>query len=241
MNRRNVLAAVIAIVVAMIFARLGFWQLHRLHERRARNAALEARLATPALSLAQLPADSAEARWRRVIVHGSYDFDHQLILTARTHRESPGVEIITPLHPDGGGPAVLVNRGWVYSSDAASADLARWDEPPHAAVFGYVENFARGGRGVARLPSRPNSWTRLDASELPRAFPFPIEPFYIVALDTAARYREEHAIPSSTPVRLELPEMDDGPHESYAIQWFLFASIALGGVAALIAKDIRQR
>ena len=240
MKRRNVLAAVLAIATALLFARLGVWQLARLHERRARNAALAARLHTPARPLSELPRDSAGAHWRRARVTGSYDFDHQIVLSGRTHDGSPGVQILTPLHPEGGGAAVLVNRGWVYSPDAASVDLAKWDEPPHASVVGYVEDFVQGGPGVARLPSHPNAWRRLDASELGAAFPFPIAPYYVVALDSMAAYRTEHGLPTSTPVRLELPVMDDGPHLSYAIQWFTFAVVALVGVGTLIAQDVRR-
>jgi surfeit locus 1 family protein len=240
MKRRNVLAAVFAIVTALVFSRLGVWQLERLSERRARNSALAARLDTPARPLAELPADSAGAHWRRARVRGSYDFDHQIVLSGRTHDGSPGVQILTPLHPDGGGKAVLVNRGWVYSPDAASVDLGKWDEPPHATVSGYVEDFVHGGRGVSRLPSHPNTWTRLEASALSAAFPFPIAPYYIVALDTLVEYRRAHGIPNVTPVRLDLPTMDDGPHLNYAIQWFTFAVVALVGVGTLIAQDIKR-
>ena len=230
MKRRNVLAAVLAIVTALVFSRLGVWQLHRLHERRARNAALAARLKTPAVPLAQLPADSAGAHWRRVIARGTYDFDHEIVLSGRSHGGSPGVQIVTPLHPDGGGPAVLVNRGWVYSPDAASVDLGTWDEPPHSTVSGSVEDFA----------SHPNAWTRLDAKELSAAFPFPIAPYYLVELDSLAERRRMQRIATTTPVRLELPEMDDGPHLSYAVQWFTFAIVALVGVGTLIAQDIKR-
>ena len=240
MKRRNVLAAFFAIVTALVFSRLGVWQLERLSERRARNSALAARLDTPALPLAQLPPDSAGAHWRRAMVRGRYDFDHQIVLSGRTHDGSPGVNIFTPLHPDGGGPAVLVNRGWVYSPDAASVDLGKWDEPPHATVSGYVEDFVHGGRGASRLPSHPNTWTRLEASELGAAFPFPIAPYYLVALDTLVEYRRANGIPSVTPVRLDLPTMDDGPHLNYAIQWFTFAVVALVGVGTLIAQDIKR-
>ena len=72
------------------------------------------------------------------------------------------------------------------------------------------------------------------------AFPFPIAPYYVVALDTMAAYRTEHELPSTTPVRLELPAMDDGPHLNYAIQWFTFAVVALVGVGTLIAQDVRR-
>src|SRR3982750_325133 len=101
MKRRNVIAAVLAIVTALIFSRLGVWQLERLSERRTRNEALAARLVTPAVPLAQLPSDSAGAHWRRAIVQGRYDFDHEIVLSGRTHDGSPGVQILTPLHPDG--------------------------------------------------------------------------------------------------------------------------------------------
>ena len=240
MKRRNVLAAILAIVTALAFSRLGVWQLHRLHERRARNTALAARLKTPAVPLTQLPADSASAHWRRAIVHGTYDFDHEIVLSGRSNDGSPGVQILTPLHPDSGGRAVLVNRGWVYSPDAASVDLGKWDEPPHATVSGYVEDFVEGGRGIVRLPSHPNTWTRLDAKELSAAFPYPITPYYLVALDTLVESRRMHGIASTTPVRLVLPVMDDGPHLSYAIQWFTFAAVALVGVGTLIAQDIKR-
>lgn len=242
MNRRNrnALAAILAIVTALIFSRLGVWQLHRLHERRARNVAFASRLDTPPLALSQLATDSVGAHWRRVAASGRYDFDHQIVLSGRTNNGSPGVQILTPLHPDGGGPAVLVDRGWVYSSDATTVDLGMWDESALASVYGYVEDFAHGGRGVARLPSHPNAWTRLESSELPAAFPFPIAPYYIVALDTLVDYRAKRNIPTLTPVRLTLPVMDDGPHLNYAIQWFTFATIALVGVGTMIAQDLKK-
>jgi len=240
MKRRNVLAAVLAIVTALIFSRLGIWQLQRLSERRAHNAAFAARLKVPPVPLSQLPPDTQSAHWRRAIVRGSYDFDHEIVLSGRTNNGSPGVQILTPLHPDGGGTAVLVNRGWVYSPDATTVDLGQWDEPPRAAVSGYVEDFIHGGRGLARLPSHPNTWTRLDGKELSAAFPFPIAPYYLVALDTMAESRRMNGIPSPTPVRLGLPVMDDGPHLNYAIQWFTFAVVALVGVGTLIAQDIKR-
>jgi surfeit locus 1 family protein len=240
MKRRNVLAAIFAVVAALVFGRLGVWQLHRLSERRARNAGLAARLQTPAVDFAKLPADSTGAHWRRAAVRGTYDFDYQIVLSGRTHDGSPGVQILTPLHPDGGGTAVLVNRGWVYSPDAASVDLGKWDEPPHATVSGYVEDFVHGGRGISRLPSHPNTWTRLEGDELRTAFPFPIAPYYLVALDPMVESRQVQGIASSTPVRLTLPVMDDGPHLTYAIQWFTFAVVALVGVGTLIAQDIKR-
>ena len=38
----------------------------------------------------------------------------------------------------------------------------------------------------------------------------------------------------STPARLPLPPLDEGPHLSYAFQWFSFAAIALGGLGIVL-------
>jgi len=72
---------------------------------------------------------------------------------------------------------------------------------------------------------------RLEYDSLARRFPYPIAPFILVAGDasgTATAARSD-----STPARLPFPVMDEGPHLGYAIQWFMFALIALvGSVAA---------
>src|SRR4051794_10016187 len=129
MSRSAIIAAVIALAVAALFARLGVWQVHRLAERRALNAELVSRISLAPASPADLPADTALASYRLVKVTGSFDFDHQIIITGRSRQGAPGVYLVTPLIPDSGGPAVLVNRGWVYSPDAATISIHTWNEP----------------------------------------------------------------------------------------------------------------
>jgi cytochrome oxidase assembly protein ShyY1 len=125
---------------------------------------------------------------------------------------------------------VLVNRGWVYSPDASTVDLGKWDEPPTTTVQGYVEEFSSRGRGPAQATADPRSWRWLDGARLASAFPYPIEPYYVVALAEGQRRPDQTA-------RLELPAMDDGPHKNYAIQWFSFAAIAVVGVGTLIWNE----
>jgi cytochrome oxidase assembly protein ShyY1 len=38
-----------------------------------------------------------------------------------------------------------------------------------------------------------------------------------------------------------LPELSEGPHLSYAIQWFSFAVVALVGSAILVRRDRRAK
>ena len=40
----------------------------------------------------------------------------------------------------------------------------------------------------------------------------------------------------STPARLGSPALDDGPHVSYAIQWFAFAIISIVGLVIFLRR-----
>ena len=236
MSRRAILAFIFALGAAAIFARLGVWQIHRLGERRAFNAQFERRLSAPLASPAELPADTALARFRRVRIRGTFDFDHQFVITGRSRQGAPGVFIVTPMRPDSGGPAVLVNRGWVYSPDASSVNLALWNEPERATVDGYVDPVPSGLGDDPRSAANPRAWRRLDYERLRAELPYAIAPFVVVELGDGTGTGR----PAGAPTRLELPPMDEGPHRDYAIQWFTFAAIALYGAGYLVWLERRR-
>src|SRR5882672_6014350 len=101
MSRRTMVFVVLAIIVAGVFARLGFWQLSRLSERRARNAHLAARLESSAVPFWTLEGDSAARHYRRVTLVGTPDFAHEFYYIDRSHQGSPGVYVLTPVHVPG--------------------------------------------------------------------------------------------------------------------------------------------
>ncbi|MGI9078770.1 MAG: SURF1 family protein [Gemmatimonadaceae bacterium] len=231
MTRRNVLAAIVAVVAAAVCIRLGFWQLERLGERRSSNELVRRRFAEPPVPAGSPAARPESLRFRRVRVDGVWDFDREIVLSAKTRDGSPGVHIVTPIRPSEGGPAVLVNRGWVYSPDAMTVDLERWREPLEANVTGYVEELApQSAKPAAPRDTKSRTWRFLYADRVASAFPEGVAPYYVVAL-TEARQRP------NSPVRLPAPAFSDGPHRSYAVQWFSFAVIAVVGVAALSRVD----
>src|SRR5258706_6447443 len=127
----------IGLLTAAVCVRLGVWQLARLHEKEALNARLRTALAAAPGDLAA--ADRALAhgpdalRFGRWAARGRFDETHQFLLMGRARNGEPGVEVVTPLVPDGagaasgaggtgaGGPAVVVNRGWSPSAAPAHA------------------------------------------------------------------------------------------------------------------------
>src|SRR5689334_4365582 len=124
MPRRLILFLLLAVVIAAACIRLGFWQLSRLAQRRARNAVVAARLSQPQAELTTLHPDSASLL-HKAVVTGTPDFEHEILLAARTYQGSPGVWLLTPLRVAGRDTAILVNRGWIYAPDGVSVDAGR--------------------------------------------------------------------------------------------------------------------
>jgi surfeit locus 1 family protein len=237
MSRRSLSLLVLSLVTAAICVRLGFWQLSRLGERRARNAAVAARLREAPASVDVLPADTALRRHRRVAVAGVADYAHEIVLVNRSRDGSPGVHIVTPVRVPGRDTAVLVNRGWVYSGNGTDVDLTRWREGDSVAVDGYVE-LPSSRPGPARLGAdrdvRAYRW--LDPVAVGRELGFPVTPYYVVWTPPPG----EAEPPQDRPVRVPPPSMDEGSHMSYAVQWFSFAAVALVGGLAFARADGRR-
>ena len=217
---------ILAVVVAAVCIRLGFWQLSRLGERRAANALVASRLDSAAVGPERLPADTMRSRFRRVELQGEYDFAHELVLAGRTHDGSPGINFLTPLRLPGRDTAIIVNRGWVYAPDAMTVELPRWREAGPVRVGGFVNTYHDASADAA-IEDRPRTLKRFDYDAIAAALPYPVADYYVVATSPAVGSRD------SVPVRLEAPPLDEGPHLSYAIQWFAFAVIGLAGAGVV--------
>ena len=220
--------SILAIVLAIIFLALGGWQVRRLSARQAQNAFLASRRFGPVLLLDSLPADTGVAHFRRVRISGSYDYGQEIVFTLRGRNGSPGVNILTPLLRNGKDTAVLVNRGWVYSPDGTNVDLNRWREADTVNASGFVETFPTKGPFPAPNPARPRAFWRLDRAALEKVFPYPIANYYVVLTDSSSL--------ASAPPRVEPLPLDEGPHRSYAIQWFSFAAISIIGLVIFIRR-----
>jgi surfeit locus 1 family protein len=195
------------VLVAGLCVAAGIWQLNRLAARRARNGVLAARLALPPLPLqGDISVDSA--RQRRVVARGIYDFSAERTWPGRSFEGTPGVALVTPLRIPGGS-VVLVDRGWVPSPDAFHVDHALYREPPPDTVT---------ITGIAMIPPRGRGDVEV-AGFLP----------FVIQLETPSPAR-------GLPRRWPPPAFDNGPHLSYAVQWFSFALIALVGTAVLIRR-----
>jgi len=222
LTRKDWVGAGFALLVAALFVRPGVWQLERLHQRRAINAAVLARRALPPVTITSAiqPVDSV--RDRRVTATGAWDYARERVWGARSYEGVPGVAVLTPLKL-AGGAAVFVDRGWAPSADALHVDHAALREADSATVTGFAYAAPRGRGDV-------------DPARLRDSLPYALAAFVIHALQS-----DSPTVRPSNLIYWPTPELSDGPHLSYAIQWYSFAVIVLVGMGAIIKKGVEER
>jgi surfeit locus 1 family protein len=243
-SRKHILASLLVLAAMAIMARLGVWQLDRLSQRRASNAVLAAQLNAPQLDLNHSLSGDAfisgssliGMQYRSVVVRGTYDFAHQVGLRNQVWGDQFGYDLLTPLHISGSGQIVLVDRGWVPKADFEAGRLSGYNEKGEVTIQGVIlDSQTHASLGPMQdppyNPSQPTTaFFIANMNRIDQELPFPLLPIYIQQTPDPAwagpPYRE--------PFNLVL---SDGPHLSYAIQWFCFALILGTGYPILVLRN----
>jgi surfeit locus 1 family protein len=225
--RRRLLMALL-LLLALGFARLGVWQLSRLHQRRAANRVTLAARSAPTVLLPGSALPGADTLMEhRVIARGHYDHDHDIVLRGEALQGVPGVHLVTPLRMAGTDTALLVDRGFVPAPDAMSVEPERLREAGDVVAEGIIARVGSGG-GKPIVHAGRTTWARLDLPVLRERLPYPVLPVYL-------RQVPGPGVPSF-PRRLDPLPIDEGPHLSYAVQWFLFAGLAMAFAFLIVGR-----
>lgn len=222
---------VIGAIVLMVS--LGMWQLRRLDERREFNAQVRDRSTEQAVPIGELlnePGFTPDtATWRQVTATGTW-LPQQVTVFNRTQRGVAGDNVLTALAQTD-GRTVLVNRGFVPLG-------AEPPTPPggEVEVLGTVR--ASQNRRAGELTDAQLAVTevrRIDIGQLAAQFPGDVAPVY---LDLVA---STPALGPGDPAPIPPPELSEGPHLSYAGQWFIFSICVLIGWVFAVRRSIRTR
>jgi surfeit locus 1 family protein len=230
-----VVLTLVALAVAAVCVRLGIWQLHRLSERRVFNAEVRSGLAAAPQALERvLPAGDTspdgDLAFHPVIATGRYETEGETILYGRANQSQAGSDVLTPLAlPD--GRAVIVDRGWV-PADAGGPPVTG-AEPPGGTVSIEAVLLPFEASSDATGPDS-DTIGKVDLGLLRRRVDAPLLPMYVQLRSQTPPQ------PGRFPVPAALPELSEGPHFSYAIQWFSFATIAIVGCAVLLRRELRD-
>lgn len=229
-------AVVVVGVVLMIAA--GFWQFDRLAERKAFNARVIERSQTEPIDLrsvltrlddGSLSADAAE--WLPVVVEGTY-LPEQVLEFNNSQGGRAGDNVLTAMVSND-GDTVIVNRGFVPLG--IDTPLAPRTEIEGIGYVRLSEVRDRGGVTDADDGEALTEIRRIDVPRLAQQFPGDVAPFYVQLIAA------DPPIGVGDPEPVVLPELSNGPHLSYAIQWIVFAiCVAIGWVLA-VRRSLRTR
>ena len=212
-----------AVGVALLTARLGWWQLDRAAQKVQLQQSLDERRALPALGFAELPAkaaDVAAARHRRAVLQGRWLAEQTLALDNRPMNARTGFYVVTPLLLKD-GTAVLVQRGWLPRDQQDRTRLAPFSTPTAAVeVHGHIApalSRLYEFEAAASGPIRQN----LDLDAYAREARLALRPWVLVQEGSAAA-------PADGLLR-QWPAPATGVHKhyGYAFQWFSLCALTL--------------
>ncbi|GAA2023756.1 hypothetical protein GCM10009819_03150 [Agromyces tropicus] len=210
----------LVIVFAIACSALGTWQLNRRAEALAEVARIDANYDAEPIPLADALPDPAgfdiDQRWQVVSASGKYLTQAEVVVRNRPFQGSTGFEVITPFLLDD-GTVFMVDRGWIpQDSDGRPSEIA----PPPS---GEVEVVARLKAGEDTIAGRTSSGSELATIDLDEVSDRIGAPAYTGAYGILV---QDGADAGDPPLALPRPVRDEGPHLSYALQWFVFALLA---------------
>ena len=187
-----IVPTIIVALAIVLMVRLGFWQLHRLHEKEALLVRYAANVARPPLPLVASFPLTEDALYRRTsafclgVVTWTSEAGRAAVGTA-------GWRHIAACRTGAEGPGFMVDMG--ISASPAAPD---WKGGP---VAGRLTRAPSGQPLVARLFGKPAALSPMIVSDTPA--------------------------PGLQPTAQPNPADIPNNHLSYAVQWFLFAAVAL--------------
>ncbi len=242
LTSRRIIISIAVLVIGIVMIRLGFWQLDRLQQRIASNARVLAQINAAPLSLNTLgpEEDLASMQYRTITASGTYDFSQQVILTNQGYKDQIGAHLLTPLILTGSNQAILVDRGWIPLADATSNGAAKYDEPGQLTITGIIQLQQREpiiGISDPQLPAgqdRLQTWIVVNLDRIKMQVKEPLLPVYIQVTPPNQNDHLPFRVVSS-------PDLSNGPHLSYALQWFSFTIILFVGYPLIMRKQYQNR
>ncbi|MFC6238450.1 SURF1 family cytochrome oxidase biogenesis protein [Longivirga aurantiaca] len=224
----------LVLLVLPSFILLSRWQLSRLDDRRYFND-----LVTTHSAAAPVPVDSVmragdpldavgdDQRWFPVTATGRYDAGSTVLVRKRPLEGKNGFWVVTPLVTSSGS-VLVVNRGWIAADGSASAAQAV-PAPP----TGEITLTGRLQPSEAAPDVQPGDLPAGQITDLS----VPLVAGGASAYPGYVTLVESSPADSADLRPIPLPDLSDGPHLSYAVQWVFFAGVAVVGFVLLIRRE----
>jgi cytochrome oxidase assembly protein ShyY1 len=233
-SRRWLLFAAIVVLLCYAAWWLGQWQFHRLDDRKASNAVVRANEDRDPVPVSDVLAPGRpvvdDDEWRQVTATGTYDTDETVIVRYRTRDGASGIDVVVPLVTNDGA-TLLVDRGWM-AADNEGASPSDVPAPPAGEVT--VEGWVRADADGDSTNVSNHSTRSISSERIGKAIGQEVYGGFVV-VDT------EDGRPAADLEPVELPELNNGPHFFYGLQWWFFGLLALFGFGYLAWDERRSQ
>ena len=222
-TRRWISFTALVLLVILGFGLLSRWQWSRAETKRAERVALETASVVTPTQLPDTRALTSSAEWTRYTATGSFDLNHQVVVRKRPLNGTNGFWVMTPFVADD-HRMIWVNRGWMpVQGIATSMPSIPQPTPGHQRITGAWRTYES---------AQKTDLTGLPVGMIPAPAPevLPVQasvPGYLQITD-----------PKQSGLQtVDTPEIDEGQNVSYAVQWILFALVAIIGWFIFLRRE----
>lgn len=220
----------------VLFVAAASWQVGRWNDRKDTNEIIRTRSDRPALTITDALAQPIEELdYVRVADSGRF-VEANLIRVANRSFDGQAGDWMVGLFETDDGQTVLVNRGFV------PREAETRGEPATYLITGWIrlsqkrETFGAVDNGVSqRVP-------RLDVEAISNRIGRPVAPVWLQQDSLQQAELPEDDPEAETveetpyPLPIPLPELNNGSHFSYAVQWTIFTVLTAGAYVLVLRK-----
>ena len=237
---RWIAITLVCIFMLPAFQALSNWQWHRLQDRQIANIAIQEQIDKEPVAISELliSGDASKtvpdhSQWRTVELSGSWLPADQVLVRKKSLESDLGLWVVTPLKL-ADGTVVMVNRGWTAAANSAI------DSPVIAEVpVGTIEVLGRLREVTERTKPAP---TDLPDGQVDRIIPLEIVDSPDTLSNAYVEMTASRPESKSSEIRtLPAPEVTEGAHRSYAIQWLFFEIMTVIGWIILVRNEVIEQ
>jgi cytochrome oxidase assembly protein ShyY1 len=223
---RWIVLTLLLLVLIFLFIRLSNWQFDRYDQRVLRNDSTNTALSLAPKNIQSIAQLTDSKQWEKVELTGNYLNEQSKLVRKQYLGSSLGFWVLTPFRFEN-GENILVNRGWIPVGSSASTNEGIPPAPVGKVnLEGYLQQFNESVPQPTDLPM--NQVNTIDY----KYFDLDIASDFYVQLAKSSPMDNQVAI-------IPLPELSNGPHLSYAIQWILFALLLPIGWYVLLKNETK--
>lgn len=231
---------VVCIFMLPAFQALSNWQWNRLEARQIVNEKIQQQISREPVLISELIVTSdgslevsADSQWQTVEMTGTWHQDDQVLVRKKSLESDLGLWVVTPLELTD-GTFVMVNRGWTAAANSAVDSPVVADVPT-----GTIEVLGRIREVQERTKPAP---TDLPDGQVDRIVPIEIVDGPQTLTNAYVEMTASRPESKTNEIRtLPAPEVTEGAHRSYAVQWIFFEIMTVIGWIILVRVEVKEQ